>query len=44
LPEHRPELGLLVRGAELATDDEKAANPRATPVRLRAIEKLREVA
>jgi 16S rRNA (cytosine1402-N4)-methyltransferase len=44
LPEHRPELKLLVRGAELATDEEKAANPRATPVRLRAAEKLREVA
>ena len=44
LPEHRPELKLLVRGAELASDDEKAANPRATPVRLRAVERLREVA
>jgi 16S rRNA (cytosine1402-N4)-methyltransferase len=44
LPEHRPELKLLVRGAELATDDEKAVNPRATPVRLRAIERLRDVA
>ncbi|CAN5119384.1 16S rRNA (cytosine(1402)-N(4))-methyltransferase RsmH [soil metagenome] len=44
LPEHRPELRLLVRGAELASDEEKARNPRATPVRLRAVEKLREVA
>ncbi len=44
LPEHRPELKLLVRGAELASDEEKARNPRATPVRLRAVEKLREVA
>lgn len=44
LPEHKPELKLLVRGAELASDDEKARNPRATPVRLRAVEKLREVA
>lgn len=44
LPEHKPELKLLVRGAELASDDEKAINPRATPVRLRAIEKLRDVA
>jgi len=44
LPEHRPELKLLVRGAELADDDEKAANPRATPVRLRAAERLRYVA
>jgi len=44
LPEHRPELKLLVRGAELASENEKAANPRATPVRLRAVEKLRDVA
>jgi 16S rRNA (cytosine1402-N4)-methyltransferase len=41
LPEHRPELKLLVRGAELASDDEKAQNPRATPVRLRAAERVR---
>lgn len=41
LPEHRPELKLLVRGAELASDAEKAENPRATPVRLRAAERLR---
>jgi len=41
LPEHRPELKLLVRGAELATEAEKADNPRATPVRLRAAERLR---
>lgn len=44
LPEHRPELKLLVRGAELASDDEKLRNPRATPVRLRAVERLRDVA
>lgn len=41
LPEHRPELRLLVRGAELASEAEKAANPRATPVRLRAAERVR---
>ncbi|MDQ1609875.1 MAG: rRNA (cytosine1402-N4)-methyltransferase [Microbacteriaceae bacterium] len=41
LPEHRPDLKLLIRGAELASDEEKAANPRATPVRLRAIERVR---
>jgi 16S rRNA (cytosine1402-N4)-methyltransferase len=41
LPEHRPEFSLLVRGAELASDDEKALNPRATPVRLRAVKRLR---
>jgi 16S rRNA (cytosine1402-N4)-methyltransferase len=44
LPEHRPELRLLVRGAELATDSEKAENPRATPVRLRAAERIRKAA
>jgi 16S rRNA (cytosine1402-N4)-methyltransferase len=44
LPEHRPELKLLVRGAELASESEKAQNPRATPVRLRAAERLRVVA
>jgi len=44
LPEHAPELKLLVRGAELATEEEKARNPRATPVRLRAAERLRKAA
>jgi 16S rRNA (cytosine1402-N4)-methyltransferase len=44
LPEHRPELKLLVRGAELASEDEKAANPRSTPVRLRAAERIRRAA
>ncbi|KQP55408.1 16S rRNA (cytosine(1402)-N(4))-methyltransferase RsmH [Agreia sp. Leaf283] len=41
LPQHKPELALLVRGAELATDEEKAENPRATPVRFRAAERIR---
>jgi 16S rRNA (cytosine1402-N4)-methyltransferase len=41
LPEHSPRFKLLVRGAELATDAEKAENPRATPVRLRAAERLK---
>ncbi|GAA3864095.1 16S rRNA (cytosine(1402)-N(4))-methyltransferase RsmH [Leifsonia kafniensis] len=41
LPEHKPLFTLLVRGAELASDDEKAENPRATPVRLRAAERIR---
>jgi 16S rRNA (cytosine1402-N4)-methyltransferase len=44
LPEHKPELKLLVRGAEQASDDERAVNPRATSVRLRAVERLRDVA
>lgn len=41
LPQHRPELRLLTRGAELADEDEKRANPRATSVRLRAAERVR---
>lgn len=44
LPEHRPEFALLVRGAELASDDEKARNPRSAPVRLRSAERLRRAA
>ncbi|ROQ40847.1 16S rRNA (cytosine1402-N4)-methyltransferase [Frondihabitans sp. PhB188] len=44
LPEHRPEFSLLVRGAELASDEEKDVNPRATPVRLRAAERIRRQA
>lgn len=42
LPEHAPRFRVLTKGAELAGDDEKARNPRAIPVRLRAAEKLRE--
>ena len=42
LPEHAPKFRLLVKGAELASDEERARNPRATPVRLRAAERLRE--
>ncbi|MWJ34087.1 16S rRNA (cytosine(1402)-N(4))-methyltransferase RsmH [Clavibacter michiganensis] len=41
LPEHRPELKLLVRGAELADQHEIAQNPRAASVRLRAAERAR---
>jgi 16S rRNA (cytosine1402-N4)-methyltransferase len=44
LPEHRPEFALLVRGAELASDAERALNPRSAPVRLRAAERLRSAA
>ena len=44
LPEHRPEFRLLVRGAELASDEERARNPRSAPVRLRAAERARDVA
>ncbi|GAA2993179.1 16S rRNA (cytosine1402-N4)-methyltransferase [Microbacterium terrae] len=42
LPEHAPRFKLLVKGAELASDEERAVNPRATPVRLRAAERIRE--
>lgn len=42
LPEHAPRFRILTKGAELAGDDERARNPRAIPVRLRAAEKLRE--
>ncbi|CAH0166982.1 Ribosomal RNA small subunit methyltransferase H [Microbacterium oxydans] len=42
LPEHAPRFKILTKGAELAGDDERARNPRAIPVRLRAAEKLRE--
>ncbi|NLA66060.1 MAG: 16S rRNA (cytosine(1402)-N(4))-methyltransferase RsmH [Leucobacter sp.] len=44
LPEHRPEFKLLTRGAELADEQERARNSRAIPVRLRAAERVREVA
>jgi 16S rRNA (cytosine1402-N4)-methyltransferase len=42
--EHLPELRLLTRGAVRATTEEIAANPRAASVRLRAAERIREVA
>jgi 16S rRNA (cytosine1402-N4)-methyltransferase len=44
LPEHAPVLRLLVKGAEAATAEEIATNPRAASVRLRAAEKIRRVA
>lgn len=43
LPEHRPQLSLLTRGAERATEQEMQDNPRATPARLRAAERVRPV-
>jgi 16S rRNA (cytosine1402-N4)-methyltransferase len=44
LPEHAPRFRQLVKGAEQASDEEIARNPRATPVRLRALERIREAA
>ena len=44
LPGHGPELRLVVRGAERAGEDEITDNPRAASVRLRAAERIREVA
>jgi 16S rRNA (cytosine1402-N4)-methyltransferase len=44
LPDHAPRFRLLVKGAEVASDEERARNPRATPVRLRAAERIREAA
>lgn len=44
LEQHKPEFRLLTRGTELASEDEKLRNPRSTPVRLRAAERIRNVA
>ncbi len=44
LPEHRPAFRLLVRGAELADDDERTRNPRSASVRLRAAERIGDAA
>jgi 16S rRNA (cytosine1402-N4)-methyltransferase len=44
LEQFKAEFQLLVRGAELASDEEKARNPRSTPVRLRAAERIKEAA
>ncbi len=42
LPEHRPYLRLLTRGAEVADEAEIAENPRSASVRLRAAERTRD--
>jgi len=44
LAERGPQLRLLTRGSEPASDAEIAANPRAASVRLRAAERIRESA
>ena len=43
-PSTPPRFRLLVKGAELASEEERARNPRATPVRLRAAERVRAAA
>jgi len=40
LPEGRPRLRMLTRGAELPTADELAANPRSASAKLRAAERI----
>jgi 16S rRNA (cytosine1402-N4)-methyltransferase len=40
----QPQLRLLTRGAEQASETEIEANPRAAAVRLRAVERVREAA
>ncbi|MFK4789548.1 16S rRNA (cytosine(1402)-N(4))-methyltransferase RsmH [Microbacterium sp. ZW T5_56] len=42
LEEHAPRFRTLTKGAELASEEERERNPRATPVRLRAVERIRE--
>ena len=44
LPEHAPVLKLVIKGAEQATLQEIATNPRSASVRLRVAEKIRKVA
>lgn len=39
-----PTFRLITRGAERASEDEIARNPRATPVRIRAVERIRDAA
>ena len=41
LPEHAAYLRLLTRGAEEASPEEQARNPRSASVRLRAAERTR---
>lgn len=44
LPDRQPRFRLLTRGAELPSDEETTANPRAASVRMRAAERIREPA
>lgn len=40
--EHQPWLTEIIRGAEMADEQEAETNPRAASVRLRAVQKTRE--
>ena len=40
--EHQPWLKEIIRGAEMADENEAENNPRAASVRLRAVQKIRE--
>jgi 16S rRNA (cytosine1402-N4)-methyltransferase len=44
LPGHGPRFRMITRGAELASEQEVAANPRAASVRLRAAQRIQEEA
>src|SRR5690625_262840 len=44
LPEHRPSLRLLTRGAEKPSEAQIQTNPRAASARLRAVERIKEAA
>ena len=44
LPEHAPTLRLLTKGAEGASNEEIERNPRSASVKIRAAEKIRQVA
>jgi 16S rRNA (cytosine1402-N4)-methyltransferase len=44
LPGHGPRFRVITRGAELASEQEVAANPRAASVRLRAAQRIQEEA
>ena len=43
LPEHRSEFSEITRGAEMATPEERAVNPRSASVRTRAAQRTRKV-
>jgi 16S rRNA (cytosine1402-N4)-methyltransferase len=44
LPEHAPQLRLITKGAETATDSEIEINPRSASVKIRAAQKIRQAA